>query len=384
MHDHAPTLGRDAPTDPEGLRAKRRAAWAGVWLNGPLAAAKIVGGAVANSQALIADGVHSLSDLASDAAVLWALGHAHRPPDADHPFGHGRFETLATLAVAAMLALAAAGILIDAGLRLIDPPAAAPGALALWVAAGSIALKEGLYHYTRAVARRTGSKLMLANAWHHRSDAISSVVALAGIGAAMAGWPGMDALAAAVIAVMLARIAWGFGRPAVAELVDAVPEEDLSVPITAALAAVPGVRDVHALRLRQTGGAVQADVHLGLDPDLTLSEAHRLCEAARDRVRRAVPAVDDIVIHPEPHGHADGFGAHRAALRPAVRATLESCLPGLTLAALQLDYRNEGIRATVVLDGPVPEGAEAAARDRLAGLHAAGRTDLVALRLLGR
>lgn len=383
MHDHAPSLGREALTEPEGLRAKRRAAWAGAWLNGPLALVKILGGVVANSQALVADGVHSLSDLASDAAVLWALGHAHRPPDAEHPFGHGRFETLATLAVAAMLALAAAGILIDAGLRVIDPPEAAPGMLALWVAAGSIALKEGLYHYTRAVARRTGSAMMLANAWHHRSDAISSVVALAGIGAAMAGVPGMDALAAAVIAVMLARIAWRFGRPAVAELVDAVPDPALPGAISAALAMIPGVRDVHDLRLRQTGSAVQADVHLGLDPDLTLSEAHRLCEAARARVRAEVPAVDEIVIHPEPHGHADGFGAHRAALRPAVRATLEGCLPGLTIAALHLDYRNDGIRATVILAAPVPDGLEAATRTRLRALHAAGRTDVVALRLLG-
>ncbi len=383
MHDHAPSFGREALTDPEGLRAKRRAAWAGLWLNGPLSAAKIVGGVLAHSQALVADGVHSLSDLASDAAVLWALGHAHRPPDAEHPFGHGRFETLATLAVAAMLALAAAGILIDAGLRLLDPPEVAPGALALWVAAASIALKEGLFHYTRLVARRTGSAMMLANAWHHRSDAISSVVALAGIGAAMAGVPGMDAAAAAVIALMLGRIAWNFGRPAVAELVDAVPDPALPGAITDALATVPGVRDVHALRLRQTGGAVQADVHLGLDPDLTLSEAHRLCEAARARTRDAVPEVDEIVIHPEPHGHADGFGAHRAALRPAVRATLVDCLPGLTIAALHLDYRNEGIRATVVLSGPVPDGAEATAGTRLAALHAAGRTDIVALRLLG-
>ncbi len=372
-----------AASDPAGLRAKRRAAWAGVWVNAPLAAAKIMGGLAAQSQALVADGVHSLSDLVSDAAVLWALGHAHRPPDADHPFGHGRFETLATLGVAAMLALAAAGILIDAGVRLAGPPAATPGALALWVAAGSIALKEGLYHYTSAVARRTGSTMMLANAWHHRSDAISSVVALAGIGVAMAGVPGMDAAAAAVIALMLGRIAWGFGRPAVAELVDAVPDPALPGAITAVLAAVPGVRDVHALRLRQTGGAVQADVHLALDPDLTLSEAHRLCEAARTRTRDTVPQVDEIVIHPEPHGHADGFGAHRAALRPAVRATLAGCLPGLTIAALHLDYRNEGIRATVVLSGPVPDGLEAAARDRLRALHAAGRTDVVALRLLG-
>ena len=372
---------------PAALRAKRRAAWAGVWLNCPLALAKIGGGYLAHSQALIADGVHSLSDLASDAAVLWARGHSHRPPDDEHPFGHGRFETLATLAVAAMLALAAVGIVIDAGLRVIEPPEATPGMLALWVAAGSILFKEALFHYTSAVARRTGSAMMLANAWHHRSDAISSVVALVGIAMAMAGWPWMDALAAAVIALMLARIAWGFGRPAVAELVDAAPDTEMAEAVSAALAATPGVRDVHDLRLRQSGGAAQADVHLGLDPDLTLSEAHRLCEAARARVLAKVPAVDEIVIHPEPHGHADGFGAHRAALRPAVRETVVACLDGLmpesAITALHLDYRNNGIRATVVFDLAVPEGTDERAGARLADLRAAGRTDLISLRLLG-
>ena len=388
MHDHSPASPAGATSDPAALRAKRRAAWAGVWLNGPLALAKIIGGYIANSQALIADGVHSLSDLASDAAVLWALGHSHRPPDDEHPFGHGRFETLATLAVAAILALAAAGIVIDAGLRLIDPPDAAPGMLALWVAAGSVLLKEALFQYTSAVARRTGSAMMLANAWHHRSDAVSSVVAVVGIGLAMAGLPWMDALAAVAIALMLARIAWRFGRPAVAELVDAAPDGAIDKAVGAALADVPGVRDVHDLRLRQTGGAVQADVHLGLDPDLTLSEAHRLCEAARARVLEAVPAVDEIVIHPEPHGHADGFGAHRAALRPAVRETVAACLDGLlpreTITALHLDYRNEGIRATVVIDRAVPEDTREQAAARLQRLQAEGRTDLVALRLLGR
>ena len=167
-------------SDADALRDKRRVAWAGVVLNGPLAAGKILAGLLAHSQALVADGVHSLSDLASDAAVIWALGHSHRPPDTEHPFGHGRFETLATLAIAAMLTFAAAGILIDAGLRLMDPPTTAPGMLALWVAGLAIALKEGLYHYTRAVARRTGSTMMAANAWHHRSDAATSVVALGG------------------------------------------------------------------------------------------------------------------------------------------------------------------------------------------------------------
>ncbi|MCC6009187.1 MAG: cation transporter, partial [Rhodobacteraceae bacterium] len=158
-HDNAP---------PGTLRDKRRAALAGLWTNGPLAAAKITVGIAAQSQALVADGVHSLSDMVSDAAILWALGHSDRPADADHPFGHGRFETIATLVVALMLGLAALGILVDAGLRLVAPAGGSPGALALWVAAGSILLKEGLYRYTARVALRTGSAMLMANAWHHR------------------------------------------------------------------------------------------------------------------------------------------------------------------------------------------------------------------------
>ncbi|MCC6008174.1 MAG: cation diffusion facilitator family transporter, partial [Rhodobacteraceae bacterium] len=222
------------------------------------------------------------------------------------------------------------------------------------------------------------------NAWHHRSDALSSVVAMGGIGAAMAGFPGMDALAAALIAVMLGRLAWDFGTPAVAELVDAAPHEALAEAATAALSATPGVRDVHDLLMRRSGGRVQADVHLGLDPDLTLSEAHRLCEAARARVLAELAEIEDIVIHPEPHGHADGFGAYRAALRPAVRATVERCLGPLSpeIVALQLDYSNEGIMATAIIGGAVSEVDSEAAQARLAELRSEGRTDVVSLRVL--
>jgi cation diffusion facilitator family transporter len=348
--------------DTEALRDKRRAAWAGVFLNAPLAAGKIFVGLVAQSQALVADGVHSLSDLASDAAVIWALGHSHRPPDTEHPFGHGRFETLATLAIAAMLALAAAGILIDAGLRLVDPPANAPGVLALSVAALSIAVKEGLYRYTKAVARRTGSAMMAANAWHHRSDAASSVVALLGIGAAMLGWPLADALGAAIIALMLARVAWVYGYPAVQELADTAPPEDMALAVRDALMAIPGVRDAHDLRLRHMSGAVQADVHVALDPAMTLSEAHRLCEAARDAVLAQVPEVVEIIIHPEPDGHADGPAAHDTALRPELQALVRNCLEGIVpitaIRHLRLDYRDDGVIAVVELSEAPIEGAQ--------------------------
>lgn len=369
-------------SDAEGLRDKRRAAWAGVLLNTPLAAAKIVAGLLAQSQALVADGVHSLSDLASDAAVIWALGHSHRPPDSDHPFGHGRFETLATLAIAVMLALAAGGILIDAGLRFLDPPQMAPGALALWVAALSIALKEGLYHYTKAVAKRTGSAMMAANAWHHRSDAVTSVVALAGIGAAMLGAPWADALGAGIIALMLGRVAWTFGRPAVRELVDTAPPDDTATRITAALMATPGVRDAHDLRLRQMSGSLQADVHITLDPAMTLSEAHRLSEAARAEVLAQVPDVTEIIIHPEPDGHADGPAAHDTALRPELAQVVHDCLDGIVPAGaireLRLDYRDEGVIAVVELRHAPAAGAQLRVATRLRR----ARSDLSEIRLL--
>ncbi len=342
-----------AQTDAQALRDKRRAGWAGVLLNAPLAAAKIIAGIVAQSQALVADGVHSLSDLASDATVIWALRHSHRPPDTEHPFGHGRFETLATLAIAAMLALASAGILIDAGARLLDPPDVAPGVLALCVAAVAIALKEGLYLYTSAVAKRTGSTMMAANAWHHRSDAITSVVALSGIGAAMLGAPWADALGAGIIALMLARVAFGYGRPAIRELVDTAPSGEIGDRIIAALMATPGIRDAHDLRLRYMGGSIQADVHIALDPAMTLSEAHRLSEAARARVLARVPDMAEIIIHPEPFGHADGPAAHDAALRPELARVVRDCLEGIVtpdaIRQLSLDYRDEGVIALVEL-----------------------------------
>lgn len=361
----------DPLRNPDDLREKRRATWAGVAVNLPLSAGKIGLGWLSGSQALIADGVHSLSDLLSDAAVLWALQHSHRPADEDHPFGHGRFETMATLAVAAMLGLAAFGILIDAGQRLIDPPTAAPGALALWAALTSILLKEGLYHYTRAVGRRTGSAMIIANAWHHRSDAASSVVALVGIGAAMAGWMLADAVAAAVIALMLGRIAWTLGRPALAELVDTAPDPADVARIEAEIRMVPGLRDVHDLRLRRVGEGLRGNGHVTFDGHLTLSEAHRLTEAARARAKAAVPELTELLLHAEPEGHADGPAAHAAPLRPEIEALLQGALAereDATILSLRLDYRDDGLRLHLELDRAVadPEDLQRHLANRIA------------------
>ncbi len=359
-----------------GARAKRRIAWAGLAVNLPLAVGKISIGLVAGSPALVADGVHSLSDLASDVTVLWALGHSARGPDREHPWGHGRFETLATLAVALALTLAAAGILWDAGARLagggVMPQ---PGLLALLAALGSVLIKEALFHATLRVGRRTGSRLLMANAWHHRSDALSSVVAAAGIGGGMLGWPLLDPLAAAVIAAMLLRVAWTYGRPAVDELVDAQAPEAERAALAATLRDCPGVTGLRALRLRRHGAERQADVSILVDPQITVTEAHRISEAAHERALAAHPALGQLVIHVEPAGHEEGYGATAAPLRHEVEARLCTILaqhwPGVTLQQVRLDYFDHGIEIEIfaearddTLTRPEVIGADLTARLR--------------------
>ena len=373
--------------DPTQAAAKRRVTWAGLAVNLPLAIGKIVIGAIGQSQALVADGVHSLADLASDITVLWALGHSARGPDSDHPYGHGRFETLATLAVAAALVLAALGILIDAGTRLLaDAPPAAPAGTALAMALASLAAKEALYQITVRVGRRTGSALIVANAWHHRSDALSSVVAGIGIAGGMAGFALLDPLAAAIIAAMLLRIAWTHGRGAVSELVDTQPEERDRAAIADALRNCPGVADLRDLRVRRHGGALIADASLLVDPSITVTEGHRISEAAHARVIAAIPALEQIVLHVEPHGHAEGFGATRAPMRETVESALEDLLAQggaefeLGLRDMRLGYFDDGI--VVELLATLPEGNRARQNAIESALAARLRARLPALKSL--
>lgn len=347
--------------DPAQAAAKLNVTWAGLAVNLPLAIAKILIGVIGQSQALVADGVHSLADLASDVTVLWALGHSARGPDSDHPYGHGRFETLATLAVAAALVLAAIGILIDAGTRLLaEASPAAPAGISLAMAFVSLAAKEALYQVTLRVGQRTGSELIVANAWHHRSDALSSVVAGIGIAGGMAGFTLLDPVAAAIIAAMLLRIAWTHGRGAARELVDTQPDATARDAIADELRACAGVADLRDLRVRRHGGALIADASLLVDPSITVTEGHRISEAAQARVTAAIPALEQIVLHVEPHGHAEGFGATHAPMRETVESALNSLLAAsgaefeIGLRDVRLGYFDDGI--VVELIATLPEG----------------------------
>lgn len=338
----------------DGQQAKRRATLAGMLINLPLGIGKIVVGTLGQSQSLVADGVHSLSDLLGDVTVMLAIRYGGRAPDENHPYGHGRFETFATIVVAALLVAAGAGIALDALSRLFAPERLGePGPLALAAALLSIGLKEGLYWYTIGVARRTGSAMIAANAWHHRSDALSSLVAVLGIGGSMAGLVYLDAVAAIVIAAMLTHVAWTHGWPAARELVDTGLEREEMRAIRRALEEVPGVLGSRDLRTRQMGPIALADVSVFVDPHITVSEAHRISEAARARLVARFDTLTEVVVHVEPAGHAEGYGAHHAPLRDELLRRLTKVWRGIPEAerieAVRFDYLEDGIDVEVVL-----------------------------------
>ena len=285
----------------ERFQTTRKVTLVGAVINLVLAAGKILFGFVAQSQALIADGIHSLSDLFSDALVYYAASHARHGPDSDHPYGHGRFETAATLGLGVLLVLVAVGIGWDAVERLFTPEALwHPGVLALGVALFSILSNEWLYHYTVRAARRVKSDLLRANAWHHRSDAVSSIVVLIGVGGAMAGLPYLDAIGAILVAVMIAHIGWELGLPAFHELVDAGLNEERVRKIQETILAIGGVRAIHMLRTRSLGGRASVDVHVLVEPWLSVSEGHMISQKVMDSLMEKIDEVSDVTVHIDP------------------------------------------------------------------------------------
>jgi len=285
----------------ERRQITQRVTVVGAVINLVLSLAKIVIGLLAHSQSLVADGLHSLSDLLSDALVYWAAHHAAQGPDEEHPYGHGRFETVATLGLAVILLLVGLIIVWDAGNRLFHPDELLePGLLALAAAIASILLKEWLYHYTVRVARRISSEMLRANAWHHRTDAISSVVVVVGIGGTLAGLPYLDAIAAAVVGLMICHIAWELGAPALRELVDVALDHDRVEQIRQTILTIGGVKAVHMLRTRKIGGCASVDVHVQVAPWLSVSEGHMISQVVMERLLAEIDEVGDVTVHIDP------------------------------------------------------------------------------------
>jgi cation diffusion facilitator family transporter len=266
-----------------------------------LGVAKIIVGWLAHSQALIADGVHSLSDLATDFLVLYAAKHAHRAADEDHPYGHGRIETLATVGLGIALIGIALGIGYDAMRRMNSPDLLLdPGWIALGVAALSVISKEAIYQYTRNAAKRLRSNMLMANAWHSRSDAISSIVVVIGVAGAMMGYAYLDSVAAIAVAVMISKIGFELVRDSTKELIDTALEPEVTDAIRREVFNIDGVRALHMLRSRRSGSDALVDLHIQVDPRISVSEGHQIGDTVRRQLLERIEEVTDVTVHIDP------------------------------------------------------------------------------------
>lgn len=280
---------------------KRRVTIVGAFWNLVLAIGKIIAGVVSQSHALIVDGIHSLSDLVSDAVVLVASRWGAIEPDHNHPYGHGRIETVAAAIVGVLLLVVAIGFIVDAVMRLLEPERLLqPGWLALWVALGSVGIKEALFWYTRAVAKRSRSSLIMANAWHHRSDALSSVIVIAGLLGSGAGYLWLDAVAAIVVAGTVAWMGGRFAFDALVELVDTGVSRGEQKKLGSIIMSVDEVHGFRELRTRLMGGQIVMDVCILLDGGLQLDEADRIAANVRERLLSESTEVFDVVVSVAP------------------------------------------------------------------------------------
>ncbi|MDX1487790.1 MAG: cation diffusion facilitator family transporter, partial [Acidiferrobacterales bacterium] len=350
-------LSRLPPTSPERADRVRdiyRVTLVGSAVDLALGVVKVAFGITAHSQALIADGVHSLSDLATDVLVLYAAKHGSREADEEHPYGHGRIETLATVGLGVALIATAVGISFDAARRLFRPELLlAPGAWALVIAALSIVLKEAIYHYTMRAARRYRSSMLRANAWHSRTDAFSSVIVVVGVAGTMAGLTYLDSIAAVGVALMIAKIGWDLGWQGARELVDTGLDPHRVETIRRTITSVHGVQALHMLRSRRMGGDALVDVHIQVDPTLSVSEGHQISETVRARLINEIEEVSDVMVHIDPEDDEAAVSTASLPLRDAVRRRLDERFADIEAAKridrLTLHYYGGKLRVELLL-----------------------------------
>lgn len=285
---------------PEREAATKRSTWVSVAVNIGLTLAQVIAGMVTHSQGLIADGIHSLSDLVADFVVLLAVHHSQKAPDEDHHYGHQRYENAASLVLGALLLSVGIGMVWSAAHKLQTPEDIPTVHLtALWVALGALAAKEILFRYMLAVAERVRSSMLVANAWHARSDAASSLVVSIGIGGNLLGYPLLDPIAALIVGFMVARMGWSFSWDALHDLTDRAATEEQIAGIESDIRATPGVLGLHELRTRKTGDMILVDVHLEIDGNLTVAQGHEIARAARIRVMSKHPVLY-LMTHVDP------------------------------------------------------------------------------------
>ena len=311
MHPHPLPPDRGAQT-----REAHKVTLIGALIDFVVGVAKMVTGFIVGSAALVADGIHSFSDIVTDVFVIAATHFGRQAPDSNHPYGHGRIETLATLWLGSVLIFVAGGIAWASLTRLIaGEPIPEPGLWAIGIAVVALAAKEWIFRYTLRVAKRVNSRLLEANAWHSRSDALSTVVVLIGLVAAQFGAGWMDALAAIVVGVMVGQVGGRLLWESSQELIDTalpVAERDHMQQVAER---VPGVNGVHDLRTRTLGSQALLDLHIVVPPRVTVSEAHEIGNAVSRRLRETFPNLTDVTFHIDPE---DDSGETEHSLRPGM------------------------------------------------------------------
>jgi cation diffusion facilitator family transporter len=344
-----PTTADTQPS--EKHEVARKTTLVSVALNSVLVVLQIVVGVFAHSQALVADGIHSLADLFSDFVVLLANRHSGAKPDADHNYGHSRYETVASLFLGALLIAVGVGMLWRAGMRIANLGDIPPVHLsALIVAVLVLFSKEGLFRYMLREAQRVRSQMLIANAWHARSDAASSLVVAIGIVGSLAGVRLLDPIAAAIVGFMVARMGWVFGWDALQDLSDRALDEAATADLRTLLLATPGVLDIHEMRTRKTGDLALVDAHILVDPLISVSEGHYIAEAARERLLTDVRVLDAL-IHVDPEDDMHVRSVSNLPPRKAVLGKLRDAFAahGVHVESVTLHYLSTGLTVQVAL-----------------------------------
>ncbi len=291
------------PIDETGATDKQAAARSttlvSVLVNCVLSAVQVITGVLSGSQGLIADGIHSLSDLLADFVVLIANHHSHKEADDDHPYGHHRYENGASLFLGLSLLVVGTGMVWSAAGKVISPAVPQVQVTALYAAIAALLVKEGLFRYMLATAKRVRSSMLIANAWHARSDAASSLVVAVGIIGALAGYPVLDTIGALIVGLLVIKAGWGFSWDALHDLMDRAVSAEAHQQIHELIASTEGVRGLHDLRTRKMGDMIIVDVHIEVDGNATVREGHDIAFNAASRVKAALPVLD-VMTHLDP------------------------------------------------------------------------------------
>jgi cation diffusion facilitator family transporter len=363
-------------------QAARRITLIGAAVNVILAFAKITFGVIGHSHALVADGVHSVADLSTDILVLFASRYGSQEADQNHPYGHRRIETAATLLLSLLLILAGIGIVIDAGEHFFYTKPVLPQAMVLWVAVFSVVANEILFRRTLFIGKQIQSELLRANAWHHRSDAWASLVVVVGVLGTLAGFIYLDVVAAIIVGCLVIKMGGQLGWSSVRELVDTGLDYAMVAKIKSVITAVPGVRMIHQLRTRTMGHAVFADVHILVAPYLSVSEGHYIGQQVYLALHHEMPMITDVTVQVDPEDDETVEPSSHLPARAELLARLQQCWQGLPgadrIESITLHYLAGKVQVDVCL--PLSTVVDSAAALALATRYQTASESMIELK----